>query len=235
MLKSSKNYSKLSLKFIYRFRKIQIKEQQKISNLLNEANDSKWNIVNHNSKSNYDATNEITNNTEILKSSLCEYNDTYILVKGDISVVRFKNWASFIKCITKIDETAIDDAEDLYLVIPMYNLIEYSSNYSETTGNLWFYSEDEATNTNPDIVNDDNFKSFKYRAKLLGNTATQDNNAANGNAKNAIIPVPLKYLCNFWRSLEIRLTNCKVELKFVWTKHCALSACSCHVTHAFEI
>ena len=91
MLKSSKNYSKLSLKFIYRFRKIQIKEQQKISNLLNEANDSKWNIVNHNSKSNYDATNEITNNTEILKSSLCEYNDTYILVKGDISVVRFKN------------------------------------------------------------------------------------------------------------------------------------------------
>ena len=61
----------------------------------------------------------------------------------------------------------------------MYNLIEYSSNYSEITGNLWFYSEDEATNTNPDIVNDDNFKSFKYRAKLLGNTATQDNNAAN--------------------------------------------------------
>ena len=91
MLKSSKNYSKLSLKFIYSFRKIQIKEQQKISNLLNEANDSKWNIVNHNSKSNYDATNEITNNTEILKSSLCEYNDAYILVKGDISVVRFKN------------------------------------------------------------------------------------------------------------------------------------------------
>ena len=91
MLKSSKNYSKLSLKFIYRFRKIQIKEQQKISNLLNEANDSKFIIANHNSKLNYDATNEITNNTEISKSSLCEYNDAYILVKGDISVVRFKN------------------------------------------------------------------------------------------------------------------------------------------------
>ena len=71
----------------------------------------------------------------------------------------------------KVNETTIGDAKDLDLVMPMYNLIEYSSNYSETTGSLWFYSKDEATNFNADIVNDDKFKSFKYKAKLLGNTA----------------------------------------------------------------
>ena len=57
--------------------------------------------------------------------------------------------------------------QDLDLVMPMYNLIQYTSNY----GSLWFYSKDEATNFNADIVNDDNFKSFKYKAKILGNTA----------------------------------------------------------------
>ena len=102
---------------------------QKILNLLNEANDSKfvtrkWNNVNDNSKSNYDATNEITNNTQVLKSNLCDYNNAYILVRGNITVVAapatqiaFKNCAPFTKCITKIDETTIDGAEDL--VMPM--------------------------------------------------------------------------------------------------------------------
>ena len=71
----------------------------------------------------------------------------------------------------KIDETIIDDDEYLDLILPMYNLIEYSSNYSETRGSLWFYSKDEVTNFNANIVNDGNFKSFKYKAKLWGNTA----------------------------------------------------------------
>ena len=89
-------------------------------NLNNEINDSKfvtrkWNNVNDNSKSSYDATNEITYNTEILKSNLCDYNNVYILVRGDITVVAvlatqvaFKNCAPFSKCITKIDETITD-------------------------------------------------------------------------------------------------------------------------------
>ena len=68
------------------------------------------------------------------------------------------------------DGTTINDAADLDLVMPMYNLMEYSSNYSETTGSLWFYSKDEATNFNADIANDNNFRSFKYKTKLLGNT-----------------------------------------------------------------
>ena len=74
-----------------------------------------------------------------------------------------------------------DDVENLYLVMPMYSLIEYSSNYSETTGNLWFYSKNEATDFNNDIESTDNFKSFRYKAKLLGNTVAQPTpNNANG-------------------------------------------------------
>ena len=72
--------------------------------------------------------------------------------------------------ITKVDATTIDDAEDLDLVIAKHNLIEFSLNYSETTGILWFYSKDEATNFNADIKNNEEFKSFKFKTKLLGNT-----------------------------------------------------------------
>ena len=119
-------------------------------------------------------------NREVLKSNLCDFNDSYILVRGDITVttspatqVSFKNCAPFTRCITKVDGITIDDAKDLDLVMPIHNLIEYSSNYSETTGILWFYSKDEATDFNNNIVNTDDFKSFKYKAKLLGNTEAQ--------------------------------------------------------------
>ena len=125
----------------------------------------------------------------------------------------------------KIDRITVDEAEDLDLVMPMYNLIEYSSNYSETTGSLWFYSKDEATDFNADIANDNSFKSFKYKAKLLGNTKAQPNpNHANGILNNATIVVPLKYLSNVWRSLEMPLINFKAESKLKWTKYCVLSA-----------
>ena len=90
-------------------------------------------MVNDNSNSNYAAGDEITYNTEILKSNLCDCNDAYILVTGDITVIAapqtqivFKNCAPFTKFITKIDRTTIDDTEDIDLVMPMYNLIEYS-------------------------------------------------------------------------------------------------------------
>ena len=106
----------------------------------------------------------------MLKSNLCDFNDAYILVKGNITIagniatrVAFKNCAPFIKCITKIDGTTIDYAEDLDLVMPMYNLIEYNSNCSETTSNAWFYSKDEATHFDADISNNNNFKYFKYK------------------------------------------------------------------------
>ena len=141
----------------------------------------------------------------------------------------FKNCAPFTKCITKIDGTTIDDAEDLDLVMPMHNLIEYSSYYSETTRSLWFYSKDEATDFDNNTENTDNFKSFKYKSKLLENTET---NRANGILKNPTIPVPLKYLCNFWRSREIPWINCTVELKLKWTKYCVLPAAGNDNTNA---
>ena len=78
-----------------------------------------------------------------MKSNLCDKNDAYVFIKGDITAtaapatqVSFKNCAPFTKCITKIDGTTIDDDEDLDLVRPIYKLIEYSSNYSETTEGL---------------------------------------------------------------------------------------------------
>ena len=129
-------------------------EYQKVLNLLNEPKDSKfvtrkWNVVNDQSNANYDVGNEVIYNTENLKSNLCNYSDAYILVNGDITViaapatqVSFKNCAPFTKCVTKIDGIAVDDAEDLDLIMLMYNLIEYNSNYSETTGSIWFYSKD---------------------------------------------------------------------------------------------
>ena len=88
----------------------------------------------------------------------------------------------------------------------MYNLIEYSLNHSETSGSLWFYSEAEATSFNANIANTDDFKSFKYKAKLLETTVAQATpNNVNGILENATIAVPLKYLRNFWRSLLITI------------------------------
>ena len=111
-------------------------ENQKTLNLLNEASDSKfttrkWNMVNDQSNANYDIGNKIIYNTEVLKSNLCDYNDAYILAKGDIAItghqaaeVAFKNFLPFTKDITKINETTIDNDDDSNLVMPMYNLIE---------------------------------------------------------------------------------------------------------------
>ena len=93
--------------------------------------------------------------------------------------------------------------------MPMYDLIHYSSNYSETTESLWFYFEDEASNFNNVIENTNGFKSFNYNAKLLGNTFVQlASNQANGILRNAITAV-----YKIWRSLEMSLIKCKIELK----------------------
>ena len=101
----------------------------------------KWSTVNDQSNGNYDVVNVIIYNTELLKSNLHDYNDCYILVRGDIIVIAvhstqesFKYWVQSNKCITKSDGTTIDDAEDLELVMLIYNLLVYISNYSDMTG-----------------------------------------------------------------------------------------------------
>ena len=89
----------------------------------------------------------------MLRSSLCDYSDAYILVKGNIAAnntaaagadvnnnhkkVIFKNWAPFTHCISKTNNEQIDNAELIDIVMPMYNLIEYSDHYSKTSGSLW--------------------------------------------------------------------------------------------------
>ena len=97
----------------------------------------------------------------------------------------------------------------------MYNLIEHSPNYSETTGSLWFGSKDEATSFNANIANDNDFKSFNYKIKLLANTEAD---GANGILNESITVVSLKNLSNFWRSLKIPLINCKVKLAEIAAK-----------------
>ena len=199
---------------------------------MNESSDSKfvsrnWNTVNDQSNANYSVGNEIIYGTEVVKSNIFDYNDASIKVKVDIIIigrtlaneVALKNCATFMKCITKIDVTTINDVEDLGLVMPIYNLSECSTNYSDTTDTFWFYSNDEATDFNVDIADDNAFKSFKYEAKLLGDT-----DGGNEILRNATIAVPLKYLSDFWRSLKMSLINWKIELKLNWSNHCVLSA-----------
>ena len=125
----------------------------------------------------------------MLKSSLCDYSDAYILVKGKITIAGagvdpvarqadernkgaiFKNCAPFINCISEINNTQIGNAKDIDIVMPMYNLIEYSDNYAKTTGSLWQYFRDEP------VANDDieDSKSFKSKIKITGKPPNDDN------------------------------------------------------------
>ena len=109
--------------------------------------------------------------------------------------------------------------------MPMYNLIEHSVNYSSVSGSLWYFGRDEIIN-NADVTNDDNSPSFKHKASLIGNTE------ANGTKNGVKITVPSKYLSNFWRSLEMPLINCKVELSLKWYETCLLTTAT---TATFEI
>ena len=155
-------------------------EQQNILTLLNEGSDSKCltrkcSIANDQSNGN-GSRNEIIYNTEVLKSNLYDYNDAYILVRGKVTIARnvavrvtVKNCAPFTRCITKIVGKTIDNAEDLHLVMSVYNFLEYSWNYS-WPNSLWFYSKDEAANFNDVIAGDDNLKLFKHKTKLIGST-----------------------------------------------------------------
>ena len=133
-------------------------ETQKIVNFLNSSENKyskfatkKWYVIDSESKGNYSHENPIKFLTSSLESSLCDYSDAYVLVTGNIVVVgaddntkvAFKNCAPFRKCRTEINETFIDEAEHINIAMPMYNLIEYSDNYSDTSGSLWQFKRDE--------------------------------------------------------------------------------------------
>ena len=112
--------------------------------------------------------------------------------------------------------------------MPVYNLIEYSDNYSDTSGSLWQFKRDEIIN-NADVTDDNNASSFKYKASIIGN-------AENNGTKNRVkIAVPLKYLSSFCRSLEMPLINCKVKLSLKWIENCVLTAANNANKVIFEI
>ena len=132
-------------------------ETQKIVNLLNGSDNEnskfatkKWYVIDSESKGNYSDKNEIKFLTSSLESNLCDYSDAYILVTGNITVtggdentkVAFKNCAPFRECRTEINETFIDNAERINIAMPMYNLIEYGDNYSDTSVSLWQFKRD---------------------------------------------------------------------------------------------
>ena len=138
--------------------------------------------------------------------------------------VIFKNCVPFTNCISEINNTQIDNAKNIDAVMPMYNLIEYSDNYANTTGSLWQYCKDipvrDANDDDIVIFADGNTTdSFKFKLKITGRTG-------NGGTKDVEIMVPLKYLSNFWRTLEIPLINCEVNLILRWSSSCVLIATS---------
>ena len=247
-------------------------EYDKINNLLlSEDNESEQlsklvtrEYVTVNSLSNtYNENKSIRFKTPMLRSNLCDYSDAYILINGTITVMApgvnnnannirdkrnrsiiLKNNVPFLPCITRINGELIEDADDLDIVMSMYNLLEYSKNYRKTIGSLYNYYRDELS----DDADDDNFgnikvvnsNTFKYKTKIIGNTydvhARIPNPDGAGQIDNPIynvnkndtqeveLAIPLKYLGNYWRALNIPLISCEVSLELKWDKNCVITS-----------
>ena len=200
----------------------------------------------------YNENKSIRFKTPMLRPNLYDYSDAYILVKGTIRVTApgvnngannirdkrnrpliLKNNAPFVLCITRINGELIKDANDLDIVMPMYNLLEYSKNYRKTIGSLYNYYRDElsddADDNNFDNIKVVNSNTFKYKNKVTGNTYNVDAGAqgydVNKNGTQEIeLAIPLKYLGNFWRALNIPLISCEVSLELKWDKNCVITS-----------
>ena len=222
---------------------------QKIINLLNDSDDEsskfatrKWYIINDQNNGQYGEGNEndstIKFEKKVIKSNLCDYSDAYILVTGNITAARdnantkvaFKNCASFRRCVAHINDEHVETAENLDIIMPMTNLLEYNDNYVDSSGSLSKFRRDEQNMTdagNPADVTVVDSSSFKYKSNLLENPVNAGTGAgANAHAllRDAKIAVPLKYLSNYFRSLEMPLINCKIHIELSWTNNCVMSA-----------
>ena len=136
--------------------------------------------------------------------------------------VAFKNCAPFTKCVTHINDEHVETG-NLQIIMPMYNLSEYSDNYADSSASLYQFKSDKSQMNdaeNPLNVALDNSASFKYKASLLGKADDADGN--DRSLKNAKIVIPLKYLSNFFRSLEMPLINCKIHLELNWNNNCVM-------------
>ena len=212
-------------------------EYQKIANFIDDTPNQpsefrtrNWIEINDESRGAYNVNSQIKFKTAMLKSILCDYSDAYILVKETISInntaaqgaannidkkVIFKNCPPFTNCISEINSMQIDN------VMPMYNLIEYSNNYAKTRGSLWQYCKDILAKDNNDEIIDFDANnltdSFKFKAKITGQTGDDG-------TKDVEIMVSLKYLSNFWRTLERPLINCEVNLILTWSSTCVIAS-----------
>ena len=200
----------------------------------------------------YNENKSIRFKTPMLRSNLCDYSDAHVLVKGAIIVttpgvnnnannirdkrnrpVILKNNVPFVSCITRINGELIEDADDLHMVMSMYNLLEYSKNYRKIIGSLYNYYRDElsddADDNNFDNIKVVNSNTFKYKNKIIGNTynveACADGYDVNKNGTQEVeLAIPLKYLGNFWRALNIPLISCEVSLELKWDKNCIITS-----------
>ena len=211
-------------------------ENEKIANLLGDVDNEsskfatrKWYVINDQNTTDY-GMKPTDYETKVIKSNLCDYSDAYILATGNITAtggvantrVAFENIARFKKRITHINDEHIDNVDNLDIVMPMYNLIEYSHNYSDTSRSLWQFKRDEQNmnNGNPANVTTDDSRSPKHKSSLIGESTAVDGNKVFEDVK---IAVPLKYLSSLWRSLEIPWISRKINLELNWTKDCVMS------------
>ena len=158
------------------------------------------------------------------------FDKAYILIDGTIrptnavntTRLALKKCAPFTKCNLEFNDEHVDTAENLDIVMPMYNLIEYSDNYQDSSATLYQYKRDEPPEDDADLtaINSD---SLKYKIKLLGNVTEVAGDVTGVRKLNVKVVVPLKYLSNFFRSLQMPLINCKIKLNLTWKKECALS------------
>ena len=143
-----------------------------------------------------------------------------------------KNNAPFVLCITRINGELIEDGYDLDIVMSMYNLLEHSKNYRKTIGSLYNYYRDElsddAVDNNFDNIKVVNSNTFKYKNKIIGNTynvnaGAQGYDVNKNGTQEVALAIPLKYLGNFWRALNIPLSSCEVSLELKWDKNCVIT------------
>ena len=161
------------------------------------------------------------------KSRLCDYSDAYILVKGSISItaqaednpnngnkeVIFKNCAPFTDCLSETNNAQIDNAKDIDVVMPMYSLIECSNNYLKLSGSLWHYYIDPPALSGAGALTNfsatDSSAWFKFKQKITGLKVANGRN-------NVETTMPLKYLSNLWKTLEMLSINCEINLTLTW-------------------
>ena len=237
-------------------------EYDKINNLLDSESENLSKFVTReyvrvNSLSNtYDENKLIRFKTPMLRSDLRDYANAYILVSGTITIagnhpryrqnkpVILKINVPFVSCITRINRELIEDADDLDIIMPMYNLLEYSKNYRKTIGSLYNYYRDElnydADNNNFANNNVVSSNTFNDKNKIIGNTynvdstivpaaggarvANPDYDGNNSGKKSIELAIPLKYLGNFWRALNIPLISSEVSLELKWNKTCVITS-----------